>query len=229
MRRSYITPEYRRKLISGTFNMLEESTFFGAKMLEIEDIINIDDQDIIYYQSFSGEQIDESIESSIDSHIYNISDDKLKNHKIEKDITQSISQLDDNTRWIITINIRKVLVNYLFALLKKHRTFEGLISDRIIYNDVDTAIYNYINLNIVNRYKFKSIDLFINYKDMRIQSLLRYNNIWSFGINNISYKFIKFQTETEYDDSKVKLTFSQSESSKTHIFEYYFNISFEKI
>lgn len=229
MRRSYITPEYNRRLVSGTFNMLEESTFFGAKMLEIEDMIEINDQDIIYYQNSNGEQIDEAIESSINSYIYSISDDKLKNHKIEKDISQSISQLDDNTRWNITIDIRKLLINYLFSSLKKYRTFEGLKTDKIIYNDIDTTIYNYINLNIVNRYKFKSVDLFINYKDMRIQSLLRYNNIWSLNANNISYKFIKIQTETEFDDSKVKLTFSQSNSSKTHIFEYYFNISFERI
>ena len=50
MRRSYISPEYTESSIYGTFNMLEESNFFAAKMLEIEDSIYISNQNIIYYQ-----------------------------------------------------------------------------------------------------------------------------------------------------------------------------------
>jgi hypothetical protein len=46
MRRSYISPEYQNKAVSGTLNMLEESTF-GAKMLEVDDSIKIENQDII--------------------------------------------------------------------------------------------------------------------------------------------------------------------------------------
>jgi hypothetical protein len=46
MRRSYISPEYQNKAVSGTLNMLEESTFFGAKMLEVDDSIKIENQDI---------------------------------------------------------------------------------------------------------------------------------------------------------------------------------------
>lgn len=233
MRRSYISPEYQRKFISGTFNMLEESTFFGAKMLEIEDIINIAMQDIIYYQKENGEQLDESVESSIKSYIYSTSSneigDKFKNHTIELDKSQSKSQLDANTRWILTIDLRTILSNYLFATLKKYRTFEGIKSDMTIYNDINVAINNYISLNILNRYKFKSIELFIDYKDIRIQNLLRYNPIWSVNINDAKFKFIKFQTETEFDDSSVKVTFNQEQPSTTHVFEYYYNILFEKI
>jgi hypothetical protein len=47
MRRTYISPEYQKRAVYGTLNMVEESTFFGAKMLEIEDTISIDNQDII--------------------------------------------------------------------------------------------------------------------------------------------------------------------------------------
>ena len=76
MRRNYISPEYQTKSVQGTLNMLEESTFFGAKMLEIEDSISIDNLDIIYYQTLVGEQLDYSIESSLDSYIYSSSLDK---------------------------------------------------------------------------------------------------------------------------------------------------------
>ena len=46
MRRTYISPEYYYNNVYGTFNMVEESNFFGAKMLEVEDMIPIDKQDI---------------------------------------------------------------------------------------------------------------------------------------------------------------------------------------
>jgi len=61
MRRDYISPEYKSVRVYGTFNMLEESNFFGSKMLEIEDSIIISNQEIIYYQNENGEQIDYSI------------------------------------------------------------------------------------------------------------------------------------------------------------------------
>ena len=70
MRRSYISPEYQNRAVYGTLNMVEESTFFGAKMLEVEDSISIDNQDIIYYQRSNGEQLDISTETSLDSYIY---------------------------------------------------------------------------------------------------------------------------------------------------------------
>ena len=85
MRRSYISPEYQNRAVYGTLNMVEESTFFGAKMLEVEDTISIDNQDIIYYQRTSGEQLDISTETSLDSYIYSPGSntgDKFKNHTL---------------------------------------------------------------------------------------------------------------------------------------------------
>jgi hypothetical protein len=75
MRRSYISPEYQNKAVSGTLNMLEESTFFGAK-IEVDDSIKIENQDIIYYQNIDGEQLDFAIESSFVSYVYSSYDDK---------------------------------------------------------------------------------------------------------------------------------------------------------
>jgi hypothetical protein len=57
MRRSYMSPEYSNTQIYGTFNMVEESNFFAAKMLEVEDSIYVSNQNIIYYQKSTGEQL----------------------------------------------------------------------------------------------------------------------------------------------------------------------------
>jgi hypothetical protein len=229
MRRSYISPEYQTKAVYGTLNMLEESTFFGAKMLEIEDSIVIDTLDIIYYQNQNGEQLDLSIESSFASIVYSSSDNKKSNHTLVLDPSQPKSQLDNNTRWILTIDLKTIITDYLFATLKKFRTFEGIKNDMNIYANTDTAIKSYINYNILNRYRYKTIQLYINYVDLRNQNTLRYNNTWNKNSINTSNLLTKLQTETEFDESSIKVTFNQEKPSSTYRFDYYFNIIFEKI
>jgi hypothetical protein len=229
MRRTYISPEYQNRAVYGTLNMVEESTFFGAKMLEIEDTISIDNQDIIYYQKLNGEQLDFSIESSLSSIVYSSSTNKLNNHTLELDTTQPKYQLDNNTRWILTIDLKTIITDYLYATLKRYRTFEGVKNEMTIFNDVNVGVRNYIQSNVLNRYKFKSIDLYVRYQDLRNQSLLRYKNNWDNNIINPTYKLIKFQTETEFDESSIRITFNQEKPSNTYSMDYYFNILFEKI
>jgi hypothetical protein len=229
MRRSYISPEYQTKAVYGTLNMLEESTFFGAKMLEIEDSITIDTLDIIYYQNQNGEQLDLSIESSFASIVYSSSLDKEKNHTLVLDPSQPKFQLDNNTRWILTIDLKTIITDYLLATLKKFRTFEGIKNDMNIYANTDTAIKSYINYNILNRYRYKSIQLYVNYVDLRNQNTLRYKNTWDKNSINTSNLLTKLQTETEFDESSIKVTFNQEKPSSTYRFDYYFNILFEKI
>jgi hypothetical protein len=229
MRRTYISPEYQNRAVYGTLNMVEESTFFGAKMLEIEDTISIDNQDIIYYQKLNGEQLDFSIESSLSSIVYSSSTNKLNNHTLELDTTQPKYQLDNNTRWILTIDLKTIITDYLYATLKRYRTFEGVRNEMTMFNDVNVGVRNYIQSNVLNRYKFKSIDLYVRYQDLRNQSLLRYKNNWDNNIINPTYKLIKFQTETEFDESSIRITFNQEKPSNTYSMDYYFNILFEKI
>jgi hypothetical protein len=230
MRRSYISPEYQNKAVSGTLNMLEESTFFGAKMLEIEDSIKIENQDIIYYQNIDGEQLDFSIESSFASYVYSSYDDKEKGHKLIKEPTQPKYQLDFNTRWSLRIELKDILSNYLFATMKKYRTFEGVNGDSTKFNDVNVAIHNYIRYNILNRYKYSGVELYVNYKDLRDQDILRYKNKWSdkIIINN-STRLTKLQTNLEFDDSSITILFNQEKPSSEYKFDYYFNITFDKI
>ena len=232
MRRSYISPEYQNRAVYGTLNMVEESTFFGAKMLEVEDSISIDNQDIIYYQRSNGEQLDISVETSLDSYIYSPggnNGDKFKNHTLVIDTTQPKYQLDNNTRWILTIDLKTILTNYLFATLKKYRTFEGVKNDMTMFNDVNVAVTSYVRSNVLDRYKYKSVELYVRYQDLRNQNLLRYNNTWSTNIIDPTYKLIKIQTETEFDQSSIKIMFNQEKPSSSYKFDYYFNILFEKI
>jgi len=228
MRRTYISPEYYNNNVYGTFNMVEESNFFGSKMLEVEDSITIESQDIIFYQRLNNEQIDFSIESSLQSYVYSPSVDKLSNHTLVIDESQTKYQLDKDTRWVMNINLKQILSNYLFATLKRYRTFEGVRNEMNKYNDVDVAIKSYIDFNVLDRYKYSSIELYIDYKDMRSQSLLRYKNDWNINTPKSS-RLTKIQSETAFDNSNIKLSFNQEKPSSDYNFDYYFNILFEKI
>lgn len=229
MRRSYISPEYKDNKVYGTLNMLEESNFFGSKMLDIEDSILIGNQDIIYYQNLKGEQIDYSVESSLQSYVYSPSTDKNSNHTLILDESQPKYQLDKNTRWILTINLKEILGNYLFGVMKKYRTFEGLKNEMTRYNNVNVSLENYVLFNVLDRYKLKSVDFYIKYKDLRSQSLLRYKNIWNNNIMLPENKMTKLQTETSFDESTIKLFFNQDKPSSDYSFEYFFNINYEKL
>lgn len=229
MRRSYISPEYNNTPVYGTFNMVEESNFFGAKMLEIEDSIYISNQNIIYYQKLTGEQIDLAIESSLPSQVYSASDNIKSHQKIVLDESQLVYQKENNTKWILTINIKDILTDYLFATMKRYRTFEGINNEYTRKNDINTSIKEYISNNVLNRYKFSKIDLYVSYKDLRSQNVLRYKNTWNPNAISDSNKLKKYQTDLAYDESELKILFTQEKISSQYNFDYYFNILFEKI
>lgn len=230
MRRNYISPEFESQEVFGTYNMVEESNFFGAKMLEVEDSIYISNQNIIYYQMPSGEQLDLSVENVLQSQIYSSDSDKKAAHRLTLDPTQTDYQKENGTNWILEIDLRSIISNYAYAQMKRWRTFEGIKSSMTYYNDVNTAMKKYIDFNVVDRYKASRIDLYIQYRDLRKQSLLKFNNTWKQEVSlSESNRMTKFQSDTAVDGSYTKLTFSQLQPGSTYAFDYFFNILFEKI
>jgi hypothetical protein len=228
MRRNYISPEYSKTNVYGTFNMLEEGNFFSGKMLEIEDNISIINEDIIWYQRSNGEQLDFTIESSLDSVFYSSSISKEKNHRLIVDEKQSDFQLNQNTKWILDISLSDILSDYIFANLKKWRTFEGLKNDYTLEKDVNVSILKYISNNILNRYKLIKIDLFIDYKDLRSDNLIKFKNIWNNNLSQINL-FTKIETITDFNEKNIKVLFEQQKSSSGFNFEYFYNVYFQKI
>jgi hypothetical protein len=143
MRRTYISPEFNYVSVNGTFNMVEKSSFFGSKMLEIADSIQIKNESIVYYQQNSGEQLNLAVESTLPQVVYDTVLDKKNNHTLK--IDESVKSL--NPRWILDINIKKILNNYVFANLKKFRTFEGVETGMLLDKNVNTSMNNYIKYN----------------------------------------------------------------------------------
>ena len=224
MRRSYISPEFSKTNVFGSFNSFEESNFFGSKMLEIEDIIEIKDQNIIYYQNSKNEQIDINVESTQNSTIYSSFDTKQLNHKLIIDESQPINQKKKKTRWLIDIDTNTILTEFIFANIKKERTFQSLTSDMVVSKDVNVYIRNYIQNNVLDRYRLIGIDLFIDYLDINSNGNLQYKNIFDKRTFN---RFDKFRLETKTNN--ITLTFDQEKDSDQFSFKYFFNLRFEKI
>jgi len=230
MRRNYISLEFTYKPVFGTLNMREQSTFFSSKMIEIDDILEFHNQGLIYYQNGRKEQLDFDIEKSLAPVVYSVADDKKRNHQLIIDDSQSDSQRNNLTKYILTIDLKTLLNNFLFATLKQYRTFEGVRNNMCYTNDVSYSIKEYVTKNIVDRYKFSKLELYLKYIDLREQNVRRFSNMWnsSDDMSQDQYLVKKIETETEYDFSSVRVRFNQEKSSQQYSFEYYFKLFWEK-
>jgi len=224
MRRNYISPEYYNNNVNGALNVLEESNYFSAKMLDIEEEIIIDNIDIIWYQNQLNEQLDYSIESTIPPSFYSPSVGKFNNLSLRINPTFKKAK---NTKWLFDIDLKEILTDYLFAILKKYRTFEGIKNEATIYNDIDIFIREYIKNNILNRYQYKNIDLYIQHRGIEEEGQLKYKNNWNINLTPETL-VSNYQSELSSDSSKIKLSFLQYDSNE-YIFDYFYNIHFERI
>ena len=228
MRKNYISPEYKYLTRGGTFNMKESTSFFGSKMLDVEDSLLLDNSNVVYFQNTAGEQINFSLEKNNTPILYNTIEDKKINHIINIDSSQIQNQLEANTRWLIEIDLKKILSNYLFAILKQYRTFEGIQNSGTIFNNVDDAIRQYISHNVINRYEFSNIEFYVEYVPLSTQGRLRFTNDFR-EINLVSNLTTRIQSSTNFDKSKLKISFNQERPSTSHVFDYYFILRFVKI
>jgi hypothetical protein len=95
--------------------------------------------------------------------------------------------------------------------------------------NVNSSIKEYILKNISDRYKFDRIEVYLKYRDLRDQNILRFDNTWNPDIGEIDNKLLRVETETEFDDSSIKAIFNQEKSSSLYNFEYYYKLFWTKI
>lgn len=160
MRKSFLTKEYSLEELNGTFEMKELRNFFSSKILEIEDEMLVGDNNIIWQENANQTQ---GIGIDTENRILNTFDLKTDNHTIRLQPNQSDQQKREFTRWEFTFNIRQIITQYLFAQLKKNRTFEGIDNNKTFKGSVDRAIRQYIRKNVFPRIEFARVDLYIQY------------------------------------------------------------------
>ena len=97
-----------------------------------------------------------------------------------------------------------------------------------IFNNTDSAINDYILKNVINRYKYKSVDFFVDYKSFSNDGSMKYKNTFD-EITNSSLVTKKIQSILSESQGKLNIIFNQEKSSTSYNFNYYFNLYFEKI
>lgn len=227
--------------VAGTNSVKEFRNYFGSKMVEIEDSIIIDDISIQYSEiqedgNNNGFQ-DYVVNNMEIIKIINLTDMKKLYSSIEL-LPQSSVDLENNTRWVIKINAKKILQEYLFLKLKENRTFKCVYYKDLYGYDVNTFIRYYIDENILNRYKFDRVDLYVNYinvatyNDVFGDVSLKYNPIMNknIAVSDNLVKNVNLQQISNiiYLD-ELKIAYNQIKKSTEYKFDYYFNIHYTKI
>lgn len=229
MKRNYLSSDFIYESVNGTFNMLEKRSFLASKMIDIEDELNISNSDIIYYQSATKEQINLTAELSLAPITYAPSESKQKWSSILIDDKQSDYEKDNLTKWSLNINVYEILVENIFANIKKERTFEGVLSNRTKFNDIDLAIVDYIKQNLISRYKVENIILYVKYKSIQESGNRKFMNNWNRSIIDKSNILSKIETQYDFNKSNCIVKFKQENISNSYSFDYYFDLIFKKI
>lgn len=253
MKENLVIKKFKKESVNGTFNLLEEETFFGTKVMEIEDDIIIDDKSIQYFQYWLDADINNQIEIDLAKnngyqyhdfndfqeqfYIMDVVNLKLNKHTISKQQQSTIDE-KNNTRWSIEIDIRNILREYLFAKIKERRSFKSIPYYNFKNKDINSSIYEYIDLNLLDRFKFTYIDFYIKYTDIKNNTI--YNNItlkkfdpkFNSDIEDDIYKNTNVNVQIDnFTDpiARLQISYNQSKSSDQYKFDYYFNIHYKKI
>jgi hypothetical protein len=253
MRKSFITKEYSQEARPGTLAMQEKRSFFGSKIMEIEDIIRVDENQIIWTESR-----DKAQGVGIEDQTGRIDPNDLKNenHGIRIYPQQSDQDRLENTRWEITIDINTIIRDWIFGQIKRSRAFEGISNNQTFSNSVDTSIYEYIDSNIFPRIKFTTIDMYVVYYDLgdtytlngEETIALQYDTLYrpdliqpsqSSGESNAQFlvrqrlwknsiRVTNFQLTTDPFGNVATIVYKQTQSSQKSKFDYYFDVIYEK-
>lgn len=238
MKSNLMLKKFSTTNVPGTMSQKELKTFFGSKILCTENNIFINDDSIKFsqvissynngFQYFDVNTIPEDWETKFSE---NLSDLKMNNQFISL-LSQTTSNLTNNTRWQILINGTSILKDYLFFRIKEQRVFKVINANETYSNNINNAIYNYINSNLLSRYRLEKIDFYVNYYDIKQQTIyspikLQYNpkfDVSVYSKNNLTNVNIVGFNPWKFD--QINLQYFQSKPSNQYSFNYYFNLTF---
>lgn len=240
MKSNLILKKFSTNAVPGTMNQKELRTFFGGKIIYSEDIIYINNDSINYSDVVSdynnGYQFFEpNVDIGWETEFFvNLTDLKNNYHTISL-FNQTESDINNNTRWQININGSQILRDYLFLKIKEQRVFKIINSDELYSNDINNAIYEYINYNIFSRYRLEKIDFYVKYYNIVNQSvyediLLQYSPKFDVGVyNKVNLSNMTISNYDPYKFDNINILYNQSKPSNQYSFNYYFDLIFTKI
>ena len=248
MKSNLIIRKYDTTPAKGVRSSKEIKSFFGSKLIDIEDTIYINDISIQYSEVVDKVNIQNDHYQYYDPNILHpetnilrsLDDVKYENHSIDiySQTDPSVTSVNRNFEWIMVINAKNILREYLFLRLKESRVFKTITSTDLVERNVNSYINDYIDDNILNRYNIAELTFYANYfnvvNDATIfdkgQVLKGPNfNKSVFNVNNV-VKNVNIITPDYLNNlDTVKIIYNQIKDSRTYKFDYYFTISYKKI
>ena len=238
MKSDLIISRYKTEKIIGTKSSFDARTFFGSKMIDIEDSILVDDSKIQYSEVFdtenkrnNGYQYYIDVDYTEKIYLVNLFDVKDTYHTTSL-ASQSDSNLRTNTQWDILVNWVDVLVEYIYLKLKEARTFKTITHQNVLSENINLYIRKYIENNLISRYQFDSIDFYVKYYDLDDGDEDKDPNLI---FNPV------FDASIQSDENRVKnvnitvfpqildIQYKQTESSQLKKLHYYFNFNIIKV
>lgn len=238
MKSDLIISRYKTEKIIGTKSSFDAKTFFGSKMIDIEDSILVDDANIQYSEVFdtvdkrnNGYQYYEDLDNVEKIYLVSLFDVKDTYHTATLG-SQSTTDLRLNTNWTILINWRDILIEYIYLKLKEARTFKTIKFDNVLSENINLYIKKYIENNLLSRYGFDSIDFYIKYFDLDEgdedkEPNLVFNPVFDASIKSEENR-IKNVNSTLFP-TILNVQYKQTESSQYKKFHYYFDLNIVKV
>lgn len=243
MRKDSIVKDYKNLSVPGTFVMKEKTNFLCGKMMDIEDTIRIS------YDYTFNELLNLSVLEA--NSVLSFSHDGIKQNSIlslTEDKTQSTSESNSNTKWIFEFDSKMLLREYLYNeiyTLNPQSPFKQITQDLTPSDNINQLCMEYIDANILDRYKLKEFILWTEFYDLKMNivpgtgtSLLNHELklLYKTPIFNIKAipeinpdKTKQTISTKEYLDGKYEIYYKQTKSSQFSTFIYYFDVIFEKI
>lgn len=221
MRKYSLIKEYRQSSLNGTFNMHEKTNFLCGKGMDIQDEIRLS-----------------SISATTGLDKYDdIKKLGIKSIEIEKNQTQQ--EKDNLTKWKLTLDGNLLLTEYLYHEIYTDNYFSVFkgINDNIVKNKkTNIACYDYIRLNLLDRYKIKEVILWATYYDLKLGftpgteqiQLLKQTPVYDFSAKPTTTPDDDKQTVSvkTYTDGIIEVDYKQTKTSQQFTFLYYFDIIF---
>lgn len=240
--------KYETEAVKGVKSNKEIKSFFGSKLIDIEDIIYVNDISIQYSEVVDKVNIKNDHYQYYDFNLLHpesivlksLDDVKYENHSIDiySQMEPTKYSPNQNFEWIIVINVRSILKEYLFLRLKESRIFKTIKSEDLIERNINSYIYNYIDSNLLDRYNVSDLSIYIKYFDVVGKSTLftkgqvlkgpQYNKTIFNETNRV--KNVNIITPDYLNNLNiVKVIYNQTQDSKKYKFDYYFAITYKKI
>lgn len=238
MKNDLIITRFKTENTHGTRTHHEMRTFFGSKMMEIEDYITVDDSTIQYSEMYdvlnpnnNGYQYYEDVDLLEKIYLVNLFNVKLEHHSINL-LPQSDIDMENNTNWLLTINYEDILMDYIFYKIKESRSFKSIKYTDVLSENINNYIRNYIRTNILNRYEIDKIDLYVKYislsdGDININPLIQFNPLFDKNVKD--EKHLVKNVNSLNDGRTLNINYKQIKKSSEYKFDYYFDINFIKI